>query len=162
MVTRSLDGENENSHRFPKLLPLQCGWYIVSWRTWLFYASWHDPSDPRPWLGARDMTSQPRVVSLQATWHPWMPLSISSIVTCEKCHELQLRMVVGPVCKPQLHISREWEMIRCSKALTFRLLLENWSIATNSTTTWNIVTKLINCCDMCVVLQQIYFVVTNN
>jgi hypothetical protein len=34
------------------------------------YASWHDPSDPRPWSGARGSTSQPRAVSLQATQRP--------------------------------------------------------------------------------------------
>jgi hypothetical protein len=100
------------------LLP-RSGCTIVCWRTWLSYAWWHDPSDPWPWLGAQGTTSQPRAMSFQATRCPRVPFSISSIVTCERCHELQLRMAVSLTCKPQFHTYRVWETNWCSEALTF-------------------------------------------
>jgi hypothetical protein len=118
-VAQSLDGENGENPRFPKLLLLQSDCSIASWRTWLFYASRHDPSDPRPWLGARGTTSQPRAVSLLATRRPQVPSNISSVATRGRCHEFQLRMVAGQACTPQFHTSRGWGMVRCSEVLIF-------------------------------------------
>jgi hypothetical protein len=119
MARQSLDGENGESPCFPKLLLLKIGGSIVSWRTWLFYALRHDPSNPRPLLGAQGMTSQPWAVSLRATRHSHVPSNISSIVARGRCCELQLRMVAGQACRPQIHTSRGWGTIRCSEVLTF-------------------------------------------
>jgi hypothetical protein len=82
-----LDGENKGSPRFPKLFLPQCDFSIVSWRTSLFYAMWHNPSDLELWLGAQGTTSQPWAVSLQATQCPPVPSNISFVVTCGRCHE---------------------------------------------------------------------------
>jgi hypothetical protein len=107
MATRSLDGENEESLHFPKLLLPQCGWSIRSWRTWWLYTLWHDPSDPGFWLDARGTISQPWAVSLQAIRRPRVLSNISPIAIHGRCRELQLRIVAGQVCKPRSHIYRE-------------------------------------------------------
>jgi hypothetical protein len=119
MATRSPDDENKESPHFPRLLLLQSDCFVVSWRTWLFYTSWHDPSDSRPWLGARGTTTQPRAVSLQATRRPYVPSNIFLATTRGRCCELQLMMVAGQACKPQSHTSWGWGTVRCSKVLIF-------------------------------------------
>jgi hypothetical protein len=45
--------------------------------------------------------------------------NISLVAAHGRYRELQLRRVAGPVCKPQSHTSRGWEMVRSSKVLTF-------------------------------------------
>jgi hypothetical protein len=119
MATWNLDGENGGSPRSPKLLLLQSDCSIVSWRTWSFYALWHDPFDPKSWFGARGTTSQPRAVSLQATQRPQVPSNTSLLTTRGRCREPQSMMVAGQTCRPQFHTSRGWGMVRCSEALTF-------------------------------------------
>jgi hypothetical protein len=51
IVAQSLDGENGENPHFPKLLLFHSDCSVVSWRIWLFYASWHDPFDPKSWFG---------------------------------------------------------------------------------------------------------------
>jgi hypothetical protein len=119
MARQSQYGENGGSPRFPMLLLLQSGCSIVSWRTWLFYLSWHNPSNPRPWLGTRGMTSQLRAVPLQATWCPLVPSDISLVATRRRWHELHAMMVAGQACKPQSNTSRWWGTVRYSEVLTF-------------------------------------------
>jgi hypothetical protein len=89
MATRSPDGENGGSPHSPKLLLLQSDYSIVSWRNWSFYASWHDPFDPKSWLGARGTTSQSRAVSLQAILRPQVPSNTSLVATRGRCREPQ-------------------------------------------------------------------------